>query len=1446
MTDNFGGGVSRVLAPQGTAFLQVLWQEGKPPLDSELNFLQQISNEEHRTGALRDTPSGWLGNETSLPSDFQTNPAWSNWLRFGRQRTGETQSVMWAAVNGWLIPVAGTRTGTPPGAPNNSDTTNVIALDPPPANSGDFRVDFVFLEAWVARIPPNPSTTNKPAGSAIWRYGNVEGGFAFLPDDLVDPAIGFETTQRLQLQYRIRVAKGLVGLTSNPDGFDPAIVKAQGAAASPTSFIFQNMRTTLGDPGLWRAGDGTSNALGTVDGYTYAIPIAAVFRRNGVAWSGDPSQNLNGAFNRNPLAVDRTGILTFSTVPTLASSITAAATTFVLASSSGVPLPATPAFPVLIKVGDELMTYAGITGTNVTGVIRGVNGTRAETHAAGTPVVVMSGRPDGLFSDQIASTDVLDLRHAINPNGFDYEAMLRTNLDKLVRGQLRANWKRSGAGPQGPFVAYQDKIASVGSGVALGVTRLDGADDIRMIFSDAAALQPVELIAKANGVAVPSPSNVGWSLSLTVTHTTRATPSVFSPNDVLSIPISQFKSGLPGGDADQVRFVNDGYAHAVDIRVDGQTTPVSASLYTVTPANPGPNDDLVITLGPSFPATGNQLYITAHVVYGAGRGLSRKPDSMHSVNYISPSTELLLQQSGVVPTNLPTRITWAPLWSKYRSAMYKNSLPSTAETYGDLGSKTVILQPFRRIVWPTEFRTMDGTSANVAPTSFTTGTVGVGAGSTTFTDASKNFVTAGTQIGDVLVVALGGAAGTYVVTAVAPGADVTKLTLATSMPVAVGVNYTLSHAQNLMPLLKADAATPKWATTDPLQLFSGTTFPTASTNNLYVTLPRHLVPGWGEVRCPILWQDAASTNFAEGVNFMCLSKKGASFTDGDKNYVPYSNGSLSYAIFSTFNFNPPGTPATYNAAFTFGGITFAGLRFFTDTRGLGRMGLELPPFYGIARLFAVYEAGDYQANGSAYNPTTRAPTGAGARNLLRQDFQGPTFWVEIDDDGDSTFIINADALDLSKSVLNPITSFASGNYVIESSIFGFDRGSFDLNHEFRLVLTRPTSTSLMRNQAVDPVRTNNVNAIINGPTSVLPGPATGTDQVVVNYSRTPYQGDAWGSQTSYSDIGYAPGPLTSGVAYQLSTTHLIPNGLTRPNQKVLEVLASVGFATTLGTGRFSGDTKNPTLLLTNAFDFRNVGYEDPTVYPPVSPIAARPRVLIDGAASGEATLIEADTAYLGATERLPLGALWRDKDFRGGSLGLGDGTAGTFVYLGNTGVGTLMAGLAQMSALEQSEAPLNAASTASGAPGDVVVHVDGEQGNYSLLVNFRTNRGGSAFTASGSHPGGEVVAAQGQIQAPAGHTNVITGRAFLVRNAPTSVGATEVSPGDELMMLVITNGVQLKDTNPKTSYIAISTNGTAEGTAAADLYRIEGHPLLTNNVHYAVDPSTIILSPRLT
>lgn len=1447
MGSNFGIGVSRVLSPDQANLLQVVWQQGKPPMDADLNLMQQLDDDWRRILVLRGTPSGWLSSATNARESFVTNPSWSNWFKFGQQRSGETKAIEWACVNGWLLPITGTLTGTPPGSPDDASTWNRITLDPPPANSGDARIDFVFLEAWMARTPPNPSTSNKPSSSGIWRYGNVEGGVSFLADDMVDPALGFETSQRLQLQYRIRVVTGLVGLSSYPDGFDPTVVKARGAAGSNTAFIFENMRETLGDPGLWRAGDGTQNALGTVDGYSYAIPIAAVFRRNSVAWDGDPSQNLNGGFNRNPTAVDRTNYKTFSTTPTLSADMTSAALTLSLVSVSNIPLPLTPATPVLIQVGDEIMTYSVITGTTMTLTARGALGTKAESHKAGTTVKVLSGRPDGFYSDQIAKTDIHDLRHAVNPNGFDNGTLLRGNFDKLLRGELRSNWKRSGGGPQGVFVTYQDKISS--SAAALGVTKLDAPDNIRLVFSDAAVQQPIELILTPPTATGPGQAvSTAWGLSLTATADANLANN-FQAGDIITIPVSQLKNGLPGSDADQIRFLgsSDGDG-SVALRIDGDYFSLREGVDFEVTASPTSSTDLEITLlaSPVWPTT-RRLYATANVLYGAGRGMSRRPDSIHSVAYLSGGSDIMTQQAGVPSDNIPLRTAWAPLWSKFLDEPLGPMLPVTAEAYADPGSRTIILTPFRRIDQPDVIRTIDGSYAN-ANTGVVVENGGTGSsnGTTTFTDTNATFAANGVVVGDIVrVTSPDEVAGDY---HVASGIAATTVVLDRIMTTATNIVYQVYHTQGLMPLNDLSGAV-KWTTTDPLNLFRGTTHGDAARKNICVTMPRHLVPGWGDVRVPIIHTDTST--FDEGINFLVLTTKGnrATKPNSERNYTPFSNGSLSYAPFSTLNLNTVSTAATYNAAFTYSGNNFAGMRFFTDSRGLGRQGLELPPFYGISRLFAVYEAEDYKTNGSAYDPTTREFVG-GATNLLRQNFNGTTFWIELDEDKDSTFILNAECLDLTKSP-NAIANFAAGHYVIEANIFGFDRGSFDIEEGFRLVLTREV-ISLDATQAGSASRPDNIStgadADVASPDLVVPGPALSSDEIAINYSRTPYQGDAWGSQTLHQDIGHFPGPLTSGTAYQVASTVLDELNLTRPNQKALEILDSVAFATTLGTGRISGFSS----FGDNPIEFGNYGYENGNQYPPASGIAARPEIEIGSMTSAEGALA-IGTEYLGCTERLPMGALFRDKDFRGGSIyGSGDADFDSALnvplkYINDRVPGIIVGSVADSTGTEYEEVPVHTTSSVTGQPGEIIVHVDGEQGNYALLTNFRTHRGGSAFSATAPRPGGGFQSVVLKSGSHPSTPRVLSGVAMLVRNAVTNVGGNEVSAGSELMMLVVTTVHQLSSGASSGSLFAtsISTSGNSEGYAAADLYRLEGRPLVKDNVRLNIDPSSIVLSKRL-
>jgi len=508
MAQDFGGGVSRTLSAIRRQFEVVVWQQNKPPLDSELNLMGQVDWERTAEVVRSSMHSGFLADAVVADTDFVTDADWSNFFNLGRQNQGELAPVLWANVNGWIIPVTGTMNP-------NGTTGNRVNLFPPP--SSDSRIDLVFLEVWMAQVAPNPSTANKPSASTIWKYGNVMFGGTNEPDDLEDPTIGFETTERVQLQYRLRVygsGSGLgasVDLAVYPDGLDDPNVVAQGTATSPVAgFPFTNMRTALGDPGLWRAGNGVAtNALGTVDGYVYAIPVAAVFRRNTlpfVAISAGGNANQNGAFDRNPSAVAITnpaqGATAFGSI-TLTNAITATTTGAVSVTSligSGLDNPALDWNSAFLVIEDEVISISGVnTGAGTITIRPSPNGrgrysTQANPHAAGTAVQFFNFRPDGLFADQISSADILDLRRSVTLGEWDHEELLLNNLTRLFKNELHTSYKQSGVSGgdvQGVIIPEVDYLFANGAVAVPNQTEaLDGPDGIRTVFSDAAVIQP--------------------------------------------------------------------------------------------------------------------------------------------------------------------------------------------------------------------------------------------------------------------------------------------------------------------------------------------------------------------------------------------------------------------------------------------------------------------------------------------------------------------------------------------------------------------------------------------------------------------------------------------------------------------------------------------------------------------------------------------------------------------------------------------------------------------------------------------------------------------------------------------------------------------------------------------------------------------------------------------
>jgi len=240
----------------------------RPVLTSELDIDGQITSDKSRSNNTVHLPSGFLRKgalkysdnidslfSSAVSGEILTSKELTN--SFYLASDGETNTAM---VNGWPINVSAT--GTPTG-----DNHNLILM-------GDYSstfTEFVFLEVWRELVSYQDT---------IRKYGN-QTAYASVTNDLYNEGIGFETSRRVQIKYRVRVEKGYsIDLNANPDGFNTSVF-ARGGAASASTKNFVNMGSA-GDPGLYRAGNGSSSdqtTLGTVDGYVYAIPMFLVSRR---------------------------------------------------------------------------------------------------------------------------------------------------------------------------------------------------------------------------------------------------------------------------------------------------------------------------------------------------------------------------------------------------------------------------------------------------------------------------------------------------------------------------------------------------------------------------------------------------------------------------------------------------------------------------------------------------------------------------------------------------------------------------------------------------------------------------------------------------------------------------------------------------------------------------------------------------------------------------------------------------------------------------------------------------------------------------------------------------------------------------------------------------------------------------------------------------------------
>ena len=204
------------------------------------------------------------------------------------------------------------------GQQSSDISLNRIQVPTPPLFvSGDepARIYIVFIEMWYQALNPITGKGYYVDGTTNRKYFFPYGGVLpdpsqaeTMPDDSVDPFQGLFTTERAQIQWRLNVQRvaldydftqGAYGfyytgarVNGTNNSYDPGQI-VYGQTSLPTltpgvsplvglsAYQFTSMGGVNGDTALWRCGDGNvNNSLGTLDGYSYALPVAIVFQRN--------------------------------------------------------------------------------------------------------------------------------------------------------------------------------------------------------------------------------------------------------------------------------------------------------------------------------------------------------------------------------------------------------------------------------------------------------------------------------------------------------------------------------------------------------------------------------------------------------------------------------------------------------------------------------------------------------------------------------------------------------------------------------------------------------------------------------------------------------------------------------------------------------------------------------------------------------------------------------------------------------------------------------------------------------------------------------------------------------------------------------------------------------------------------------------------------------------
>lgn len=295
-------------------------------------------------------------------------------------------------INGYMLNIS------------HNSSYNIIDLPEPPIEGE--RDDLVFLEAWQEELPLGASSKREWK----WRIRTVAG-------------VDFE---KYPEGFRIRNQHWNIEEQITAQGGNTAPIKV-GAVAG---IILTDARDKkINDAGLYVAGHGdqkSKDLLKTANGYVYAIPLFRVKRRNSMGYS---ETNPNGA--REYLALEAGGFSIneytmqfkeWQSAEIIKDWQNHIGDYFTDTNSSGF----THAKVISVNVNNKTVTFDKpfITGSS-----------------GGRKFYIDSDRPDGLYANIIDKRDIIDLRHYVSLNDFNYQQLLEENFDKLLRGELQTKEK---------------------------------------------------------------------------------------------------------------------------------------------------------------------------------------------------------------------------------------------------------------------------------------------------------------------------------------------------------------------------------------------------------------------------------------------------------------------------------------------------------------------------------------------------------------------------------------------------------------------------------------------------------------------------------------------------------------------------------------------------------------------------------------------------------------------------------------------------------------------------------------------------------------------------------------------------------------------------------------------------------------------------------------------